>query len=110
MTDYEHYQYGSYTTARKQDYGHPEMNEDNGWDCYDWDREEFTETMQMKKPKEGKGWKPFRVYTYVSCYEDFNTELEAKQFFDDREGYVNFVEVNMKTGEVVREIAKKNLK
>lgn len=47
MMDHEHYKYGSYTTGREQDYGHHEMNEENGWGCYQWDRDD-TRNCQKK--------------------------------------------------------------
>lgn len=34
--DTEHYDFDSYSTGRKQDYGHHELNAENGWVCYDW--------------------------------------------------------------------------
>lgn len=107
--DTNHYQYDSYTTGRKQDYGHHELNEENGWICFEWNRGDYTETMEMKKPLEGKGWKPFRVYTYASTFEDFLTIEEAQAYFDERTklnfGYAHFVEVDKETGKKVKDIA-----
>lgn len=110
--DESHYQYDEYTTGRKQDYGHHELNEENGWVCYDWDRGEYTETMQMKKPLYGKGWKPFRIFYYSGCFEDFMTIEEAQKFFDEKVAkanastYLTFVEVDTEDGEELRVVAK----
>lgn len=82
--DTEHYDYDSYTTGRKQDHGHHELNEENGWHCYDWNRGDYTEDMFMKRPKAGKVWKPFRVYTYSSTFKDFKTLEAAQAFHDER--------------------------
>lgn len=108
--DTNHYQYESYTTGRKQDYGHHEFNDENGWVCYDWDRGEYTETMQMKKPLEGKGWKPFRVYPYVGTFEDFLTIEEATVYFDSKisqpGGWIHMIEVDVQTGKEIRKVMK----
>jgi hypothetical protein len=108
--DDSHYEYASYTTGRKNDYGHHEYNEENGWDCYDWDRGDYTETMEMKRPLPGKEWKPFRIYNYVSVYNDFLTEEEAQVYFDEKinEGWtwLHLIEVDKITGKEIRTIKK----
>lgn len=108
--DTSHYEYAEYTTGRKQDYDHHEFNEENGWDCYEWDRGDYTETMQMKRPLPGKGWKPFRVYYYVGCYEDFLTFEEAEKYYSERitshHSIVQLIEVDKARGHEIRTIAK----
>lgn len=108
--DKQHYQYGHYTTGRKQDYGHHELSEENGWVCYDWDRNDYTETMWMKKPLPGKGWKPFRVFTYAGIFEDFVKLEDAQRYFDEKKGnpsvHVTLVEVDVVTGNDIRTVAK----
>jgi len=110
IRDDSHYQYDEYTTGRKQDYGHHELNEENGWVCYEWDRGDYTETMQMKKPKEGKGWKPFRVYWYVSTFVDFMKIEDAQAYFDNYTksvtwGHASLIEVDTVTGKEVKKWA-----
>lgn len=110
--DKSHYEYSSYTTGRKQDYGHHEYNEENGWDCYDWDRDDYTETMQMKRPLPEKGWKPFRVYNYVSVYEDFLTLEQAQSYFNEKVNggwtWIHLLEVDVTNGKEIKSIAKHN--
>jgi|SRR6185369_17556525 len=102
--DHDHYEYDSYTTGRKQDYGHHTLNTENGWDCYSWDRDEYTETMYMKRPKEGKGWKSFRVITYTSTFEDFLSEVMARAYYESvpNFGYKSIVEVDTVSGQQVK--------
>jgi hypothetical protein len=103
--DYERYDYNSYTTGRKQDWGHDELNEENGWSCFEWDRGDYTETMEMKRPKHGKDWKQFRVYTSCGRYDDFDTKEEADTFISEAPSYYRDLKVSQvspDTGEDVK--------
>lgn len=109
--DTEWYEYAEYTTGRKQDYGHHEYNSENGWLCYDWDRGDYTETMQMKRPLSGKGWKPYRAFTGAGRFEDFTSMEEAILWANKNPYYAGITgphtptirEVDIDTGEVIPE-------